>query len=262
MCVHLTHCVSVPLQHELPPWKSRAIAMQAHGCCRRRRSEPPRRTPYCSSSRPSGCESLPLRAELEEHCQNEEAGLWHHQKPTPKQGESLIGQNSDTPTTGSGMRTTFQLSPDWLCYLMEFLWLFWIPMYSYCSLMCWRAASLHEIWSKLKCFVSSVQQHLQFFCCRCKSKHFAGEVAPRHTLRSALWNRFMIDIHSEFWHSNLALWKKCPWFLNILVCCFYCHCGPHYFAQTPIKRDISFSLCFSRDKHTFPPHPPLLLSKQ
>lgn len=80
MCVHLTHCVSVPPQHELPPRKSRAVPVQAHGGRHRRRSEPPRRAPYCSSrggtrSLRPGCESLPLRAELQEQRQNEEAGL-------------------------------------------------------------------------------------------------------------------------------------------------------------------------------------------
>lgn len=42
---------------------------------------------------------------------------------------ALIGQNSDIPTAGSGMRTAhfhlhLQLSPYWLCYLLEFWRLF------------------------------------------------------------------------------------------------------------------------------------------
>lgn len=136
MCVHLTHCVSgPPLQHELPPRKSRAVALQAHGRCRGRRSEPSRRAPCSPPSRRSGCEGLPLRAELQDQRQNEEAGLWHHQKPTPEQGES-----SDSACNWSEQRHTHQPLPGWEP-LMEFLRLFWIPMYYYCFLMCWLAAS-------------------------------------------------------------------------------------------------------------------------
>lgn len=154
MCVHLTHCVSVPLQHELPPRKSRAVAVQAHGVCRRR-SEPSRRAPRCSSSRRSGCESLPLRAELQDQRQNEEAGLWHHQKPTPKQGES-----SNSAFDWSEERHTHsRFREHRLCYLMEVLRLFWIPLYPNCSRMCCLAATVHEIWSKLSvlCRRSSFQ---------------------------------------------------------------------------------------------------------
>lgn len=76
-------------QHELPPRKSRTVSVQAHGGSGR--DEALGRFPgsprWGTDSLSPGCAGLPLRDEPQRQRQNQEAGLRHHQKSAPEQGE-------------------------------------------------------------------------------------------------------------------------------------------------------------------------------
>lgn len=82
--------VVVCRQHELPPEKSRSVAVQTRGCGR---DADARRLPGSAGCRrgrpapPAGCAGLPLRHEPQGQYVHKETRVWHHQEPLPEQGE-------------------------------------------------------------------------------------------------------------------------------------------------------------------------------